>query len=451
VLTSSGSGTPRPGLLLGAPLAPAVLLLGAVAGLGAPWLLDLAARLGSHIPQPDMQTDYLVGWVWGVVIAASIAFWPVPEQDRPRLLALWAVKLGVALGFMLLYETTYTDLDAYGYFRSARLGDFVVWEVSGATQRIVGLARLHPELLRTSYHALKVSFALAGLLGVYFFYRAAVIALGRERPSLLLVLGLFPSVLFWSTILGKDPVVLMGLGLYALGVVGWMRTRAPRYLVLLALGVLGASVVRIWLAPIAIVPLFVLVLLSPRVRWTTRLAVLAGGAAAAGLLATVFARRLEVAAVNDALALVGSLSQGWAIGGSAQRITMDLSTPLGLAAFLPLGAFTALFRPLPHEAANAFSLLAAAENTLLLVLVVLAVLRVRRAELGDPIVRWAILLVLTWSGAYAIVSYQNLGAAVRFKAQILPVLLLLLLHLAGGRRHSGGDPESGPRSREGGP
>jgi hypothetical protein len=424
-------------------------MLGVLAGVAAPWLLDLAARLGSHIPQPDMQTDYLVGWVWGVLIAVSIAFWPVPERDRPLLLALWAVKLGVALGFMLLYETTYTDLDAYGYFRSARLGDFVVWDVSGATQRIVGLARLHPELLRTSYHALKVSFALAGLLGVYFFYRAAVIALGRERPSLLLVLGLFPSVLFWSTILGKDPVVLMGLGLYALGAVGWMRTRAGRYLVFLALGVLGASAVRIWLAPIALLPLFALVLLSRRVPWAARIAVLAGGAAAAALLATVFARRLEVAAVNDALALVGSLSQGWAIGGSAQRITMDLSTPLGLAAFLPLGAFTALFRPLPFEAENAFSLLAAAENTLLLLLVALAALRVSRRALDDVVVRWAILLVFTWSGAYAVVSYQNLGAAVRFKAQILPVLLLLLLHLARGREKPGGLTATHTTSDEG--
>jgi hypothetical protein len=32
---------------------------------------------------------------------------------------------------------------------------------------------------------------------------------------------------------------------------------------------------------------------------------------------------------------------------------------------------------------------------------------------------------LIWTGVYAFLSYQNLGTAVRFKAQILPVLFLL--------------------------
>jgi hypothetical protein len=427
------------------PPAAAVLLLAALAGAGAPWLLDAAARMGSHIPQPEMQADYLVGWVWGLLIAASMPFWPVPERDRLLLLALWTAKLGVALGFMLLYERTYTDLDAYGYFRSARLGDFVVWDVSGATRRIVALARIHPELLRTSYHGLKVSFALAGLLGVYLFYRAAVLALGRERPSLLLVLGLFPSVLFWSTILGKDPVVLAALGAYALGVVGWLRTGEPRYLAWLLLGVAAATLVRIWLAPIALAPLLALVVLSGRIPWTTRLAALAGAAAATALVVGTFARALQVAALSDALALVGTFSQGWAMGGSSQRITMDLTTPLGVAAFLPIGVFTALFRPLPFEAGNLFSLLAAAENSLLLSLAVIAALRLRRPHLRDPVVRWGLLLVGAWSGAYAIVSYQNLGAAVRFKAQILPVLLLLLLHLAFGRAGEGEAPGAARR------
>jgi hypothetical protein len=118
------------------------------------------------------------------------------------------------------------------------------------------------------------------------------------------------------------------------------------------------------------------------------------------------------------------------MGGSGQRVPLDVTTPAGLLAFLPVGVFTALYRPLPLEAGNVFQLLAAAENTLLLAFTALAALRLRRSDLRDPVLRWALLLIAAWSAAYAIVSYQNLGAAVRFKVQILPVLLLLLLHLA---------------------
>jgi hypothetical protein len=46
------------------------------------------------------------------------------------------------------------------------------------------------------------------------------------------------------------------------------------------------------------------------------------------------------------------------------------------------------------------------------------------------LIQWAIVLLMVWSGTYAFASSYNLGAAVRFKLQILPLMLLLLLYLA---------------------
>ena len=414
------------------------LALAALAGLTAPALLDLVARLGSHIPQPDMPADYLIGWGWGLLLGASILLWPVPSEDRSALLLLWAAKLGVTLGFMLLYEANYAGLDAYSYYLSASIGDDIVRN-SGGTRRLLAFTQLHPDGVRSSYHALKVSFAMAGLIGVYFSYRAAVLARGRAQPSLLLLLGLFPSILFWSSIVGKDPVMLLGVGVYAYGLVGWVRSRRAGYLLWLFGGVLACAAVRLWMGPIMLLP--VLPMLAPptasrAVRW----GVVVTGVAVAFLLARGFAREMQVDGFVDVLEAAGSVSQGWAVGGSAQRLPFDITTPGGLAAFLPLGVFTALFRPLPLDAHNAFSALAAIENTALLGLCALALVRFRRARLADPVVRWALLFLLTWSGVYGILSYQNLGAAVRFRSQILPVLLLLPLYLAFDR------PSEGQRS-----
>jgi hypothetical protein len=421
----------------------ALTLLAALGGSRAPALLDSVARFGSHIPQTDMPGDYLIAWGLGLGIWGSILFWPVREQDRRGLLILWGAKLGVALGFMLLYERNYSVLDAYSYFRSASAGDVVVYDGPAGTQRMMELVRVLPDPIRSSYHALKVTFALIGLLGVYVFYRAAVLASGRERPRLLLVLGIFPSILFWSTILGKDPIMLLGVGLYTLGTVHWVRRHHLLGAGLVLAGLAVALAIRFWMVPIMLLPLLPLMVPegAPRVA---RFGVVAAGLAAIVLLARSFARELQLAGLDDLLSAASTLSSGFAEGGSAQQLPFDITSPAGFAAFLPLGAFTALFRPLPFEAHNLFAMLAGVESALLLTLLVVALARIRRLGLRDPVVRWAASFVVIWSAVYAILSYQNLGTAVRFRLQILPILLLLLLHLATSRKLQGGNEHAEP-------
>src|SRR2546425_3318194 len=106
-------------------------------------------------------------------------------------------------------------------------------------------------------HALKMSCAMLGLLAVYVFYRAAQLYLGRPDRRVLYVLAFVPSILFWSSILGKDPLVLLGVALYTYGFVGWYRLRRLRYVVVLLLGVMLAAAMRAWLAPILLAPLWV--------------------------------------------------------------------------------------------------------------------------------------------------------------------------------------------------
>jgi hypothetical protein len=92
--------------------------------------------------------------------------------------------------------------------------------------------------------------------------------------------------------------------------------------------------------------------------------------------------------------------------------------------------FTALFRPLPGEISNAFGILAGLENLALLTIFLVAIKHFRSTELKNPVVLWGVLLVLVWTLAYAFISYQNLGGAVRFRLQILPIFLGLLLKFA---------------------
>lgn len=425
-----GAGTALPWLSMA---------LGALVGLVVPGFMALVALLGRNIPQPAIGMDYLVGLLWGAVLGILILFWPIPARDKRALLVLWGAKCFVTLGFMLFYEYTY-GLDSYLYFkestRPVRPSAAVNANLAGGgTELMATLAWYHNRVFPDSFHALKVSCSMLGLIAVYLFYRAAGIVRPFRTPRLLYFVGLFPSVLFWSSVLGKDPLVLLAISLYAFGTVGLTVRRRPGYIVPLAVGVFIASAVRTWLGPILLLPLvWVGVRRIPGVlRKTAFLGVLA-------LALTVaigrFQERLAIRAWQDIYSVTESLAEGWE-GGSAEKVEVEFNSIGSMLAFLPAGTFRALFRPLPGEVMNPFGILAGLENLFLLALVALAFWRARLSRLREPLVQWAILLIAAWAGVYGFVS-SNLGAAVRFKLQVLPIMLILLLYMSARR---GAEPE----------
>jgi len=413
-------------------LAPA---LGALAGLAVPGFLALVVLLGKNIPQPAMGADYLAGLLWAAALGLSILLWPVPARDRRALLVLWGAKCFVTLAFMLFYEYTY-GLDSYLYFeestRPVRPSAAVNPALGGGgTELIAVLSWYHNRLLPDSYHALKVSFSMLGLVAVYLFYRAAGLVRPFRTPRLLYFVGLFPSVLFWSSVLGKDPLVLLGISLYALGAVGLLQRRRLGYAVPLVAGIFIAAAVRTWLGLILLVPLVWLG--TSEVRGVFRKA----GFLLVVTLAMVvavdrFKERLAIRAWQDVYNVTETLAEGWE-GGSATQVEVEFNSIGSMLAYLPTGSFRALFRPLPGEVMNPFGILAGIENLFLLGLVGMALVNARLARFREPLVQWAILLVVVWAGVYGFVS-SNLGAAVRFKLQVLPLMLILLLHLASRRR-----------------
>ncbi|HEX8363235.1 MAG TPA: hypothetical protein VF613_24160 [Longimicrobium sp.] len=416
---------------IGAPHWLVALALAIAAGATVPVFVGLVEYLGEYIPRPDVQADYLIGVVWALVLWASILVWPVPRAHRKALMVLWGAKVFVTLGFMLLYEHFYPVLDFQTYLEmgSAPELDWAGVGLGQGTQNMIALSWVHAHFLTPSYHAMKVSFAFIGLLGVYFFYRGIVLALGRDELRMLLILGLFPSILFWSSILGKDPVVLLGIGVYAYGVMGWSRRMRWPYLLAVAVGIWLATMIRVWAAPILLAPLILAI--PGQIRGVGRKTafVLVSSLVLAASVAR-FAESFGMETMQDLYSTTNAQSRAWAGGGSGQTINAQFTGPVSMLKFMPIGAFTALFRPLPGEVMNPFGLLAGLESALLLGLVVLALKRVRWATLRQPLVVWAVSLVVVWASIYGFVSSQNLGSAVRFKLQILPMLLILLLYLS---------------------
>lgn len=197
----------------------------------------------------------------------------------------------------------------------------------------------------------------------------------------------------------------------------------------LAVGLALTAFIRIWLAPILLAPLAVFLVFGTSgvgVRIVFGAVVAAAFVYAVELLSQDF----SIMPTDELLTTTDLLSRSWAYGGSAQQVQTRFNNLGSIVAFLPIGAFTALFRPLPGEVMNSFGTVAGLENLALLLLLAYALVRTRLYELKDPLILWAIFAIVIWAGVYGFISYQNLGSAVRYKLQILPIMVPLLAYLA---------------------
>lgn len=410
-------------------LIPVLLIIAACAvALASPFIVELIAIMGEPLRRDDVISDYLVGLIWTIVLGISIFFWPVPPQHRQALLWLWLVRAMVVLGVMLLFEYYYKGLDAVVHFEHAVGQQQLAWGDTG-TQRIRTLVWLHNQVFPATYHAVKASASLVGLVAIYLFYRAGMLFVQRDDIRLLYMLGLFPSILFWSSLLGKDPVVLFGIALYAYGVVGQYRNRKWYHFAFIAGGIFIAAFIRPWMGFVLTAPLAFL--FFTRVKPLGFQIIFAGFFVVIALTTfNTFTETFQLESTADFLEQVSTLQGNVARrqGGSTTNTTLDLTSMQGALVFLPIGIVTALFRPIPGEVLNLFGLLAGLENALLLVLAFLAIKRSHWSDIWNPIILWMIAVVLLWATFYAFVTF-NMGMIVRYKLQILPILVCLLIYL----------------------
>lgn len=375
-----------------------------------------------HVIDPLGEYRFALGWaaVLGIVLAC------LPLRERDALLFAWVVKVGVVLGFMLLYEAHYLALDAYGYYLKGASEAFPPGRLLSGTENVARLAWAQQHALPVSYSALKVTWAFLGLGACWIFWRALVDLGWPRRAMLLLGLALFPSILFWSSILGKDPLVLLGLAALAWAAVAFHvgRLRAGAWTAVGGFALL--VLVRPWLASMAAFPVALPLIVRvwgryPRARG---LAVVIGGVAAVFAI-FFFAYLFQVTSIGSVVGYIDSLSRAWAIGGSGEE-PPRFEDIWDLLLYVPIGGFTAHFRPLLFEVGTSpYGILAGLENTLYLVIVLVALARGRWKDAKHPLVVATVIYLFTWTALYAFVSPQNLGSAFRFRVQALPFVLAL--------------------------
>lgn len=387
-------------------------------------LLTFIDDFGHRIPSHDLASDYLVAWTLAFGFGFLLIALPIKSELRGMMLLFWAARSFVCLGVMLFYESYY-DLDTVAWYQQSRnliLEPNLIW--GSGTENTVILYALFNAILPTesTFHCLKVIFSFIGLFGVYFFYRGIVRATGFKSNTLFYVLGLFPSILFWSSHAHKDPIVFFGIGLYFYGAFSVLNHFSPKSFFCVVAGLMIAGMMRFWTAPIFLFPLLVVIIVRARSNIFWRTGILSALIYMQMLLVQFVIDSFSFSSRIDVIKIVNSFARGWASGGSAQEVP-EFSSTADIARFMPWAMFSSLFRPFPGEIMNAFGLLAGIENAVLIVIVAYGLFKAGPYLHKSSTLLLTVLSIIFWSMIYCFVSYQNLGTAVRFKLQILPLLL----------------------------
>jgi hypothetical protein len=275
-------------------------------------------------------------------------------------------------------------------------------------------------------------FSWLGFWGLFFFYRAFVIAVPEgNRRAYARLLFFLPSLVFWPSSIGKESWMMFALGITAFGAAHIMTGRTVRGLSIAGLGLWLAAMPRPHVAGLMALGIAIGYLFKKPRENLRELAPVVKGIALTlvGVVALVFLIKASEFLKEN------GIDTGQGVTSALRDVTYRTTT--GESSFVPsvlespfrapVAILTVLFRPFVFEAHNMQALAAALEGTFLLGLSLLrfrwglAALRsVRRQPYVAFAVAYAGLFILAFS------SFANFGLLARERVQLFPVFVLLL-------------------------
>jgi hypothetical protein len=274
--------------------------------------------------------------------------------------------------------------------------------------------------------ALFVIFALAALLGGYFFYRGFCLAfpLGNNGLYGLLVV-LLPSILFWSSAIGKDALAQLFIGISAYGFARVTKKVDARAILVCIIGVAGCAAVRPHIGAMLAVSILVPFGLGKAAGgWMTiatkilLLPLLAAGTWFLLSRAEDFVG-MQSTDLQSGIRRIDSSQQNATLGSSSVNQRESLTARIVQGPFL-------IFRPFPWEVHSP-----AAGITSLEALGLLFLCWCKRREFWGLLRRWReayVGFLLLYSLEFCVVfaaATGNFGTLVRQRSMVVPIVLML--------------------------
>ena len=315
---------------------------------------------------------------------------------------------------------------------------------TGSVRYFTGLVHL---TTNSSYVATFLVYSFIAFLGILMFYRAFGLAVpeGNTRRYALLIL-FWPTLLFWPSSIGKESLMIFGLGLTSLGAAR-VLSRLPRGLLVFLVGLASVGLVRPHVALIIVTAMLVgLVFRAPvgdsltavGAKLVIILVLLIAGAVIAGATESLF----DLDDLNRSSSVSEALNRAeeQTAQGGGRFASARVSSPIDY----PWAVVTVLFRPFVFEAKGGLALLSATEGMMMLAVGTWSLLRFMR-HVGrirrSAYLAYALTFVLTF--CYLFAAIANFGILTRKRSQVLPFLFVFfaLPQFVPDRPVSAGDDE----------
>lgn len=288
------------------------------------------------------------------------------------------------------------------------------------------MTRIHLILLHLSggvyhFHTLTFAFlAFIGSFGLFHFFRKFSIL---SSTTLFTFAFLVPSVLLWTSAPLKESYLFFSLGIL-LWTLSQLKDRSIRPILFVLIGIFNLFLLKVYIL-ISLLPGVLFWLISSRTKHQRPLLIQFSILSCLGLLLTLLFQQQ----------LIEILS-------TKQQQFIDLLHSSGAKSGIPIGQFNSIgefFMSIPHalfnvyirpvlpSSWNPFSLLAALEHAVLIVLPLVALVRYKKPPSPQSLrlFLFALTFILT-AGIIIGSTTPILGAIVRYKAPIIPFYLVVV-------------------------
>ncbi len=409
-------------------------------------LLVLAWRFGGFLAQKDMQTAMAAIILSTLILVSLILFWLVARSDPEGalLFAVMSTSFVIKLGAMAVTFYGHLLVDALTYdSRGAHLAHGLAIGLGPVGTRPYGtdfmtlLVGLVYAVTGQTVYGISILWAWLGLLGMLFFYKAFCTAFpAGNRRFYMFVLFFFPSMVLWTSELGKDALMVLFLGMAAYGTARFQRRVEPLALLWLAFGGLGMALIRPHIAAVFVAALGASVLIQPIRVGLLRPVIRLGMLIALIIMAVIVVRvaanyaDLEGVSAEDVSSYLETKQQTTMRGAS----TIESSNPTSIAGFVQ-AIPTVLFVPFPWQVSGTSTLVAGVESLCLMGLFLVRWRSVTSAlarTFRESYLLMIFVAVVLFIFIFSVIS--NLGVLDRQRAQMWPFVFMWLAYRTDSRR-----------------
>jgi len=368
--------------------------------------------------------DYFLAYFLGLSFLCCIWAYVDRYFEKRLLCIIWLLKSIMVILIMPVYELHYRSLDAFLYFNTMSSGPFhFSW--GNGTQNIINISGYLSSIGLSFFRVQVMIFSMIGFLAIWAFHHAFQVMVGRKSLVFVILLLVYPSFLFWSSILGKDPLVIFAIAVWFLGIVLVVDRSYLRGILFMTIPIFIILYLRTWVSGI-----LVLVTVGSFLFFLGHI-ILGRFFFLYVAMASVFFALMsdQIYSVIVETSLFERLvlhHNNFKFGGSSNYSNFDFYSYEGFLNFIFSGSFATLFAPLPWSAKNIFEVCMGIEGAVSAFLCLLALALFLRSRLRFANFVVPFLFVFIWTAVYSFVSSANLGTGSRFRAQVIPFLVIIL-------------------------